>query len=136
MADEIQLLRKFLHRSLIVFSSQPRSSHHVHSDCHSININRMCNARHIDYVVISLLSSDLQIHPTSPDGNALIAYDPKQHNSSKYWISNIESFLKAAHGQCKMARSKRLGLSHASQYRFDRRMLNARNEIITHNTPQ
>nr|CAD7408979.1 unnamed protein product [Timema poppensis] len=72
---------------------------------------------------------DLQIHPTSPNGNALIAYDPKQHNSSKYWISNIESFLKAAHGQCKMARSKRLGLSHASQYRFDRRMLNARNEI-------
>nr|CAD7194298.1 unnamed protein product [Timema douglasi] len=38
---------------------------------------------------------DLQIHPTSPNGNALIAYDPKQHNSSKYWISNIESFLKA-----------------------------------------
>nr|CAD7599229.1 unnamed protein product [Timema genevievae] len=52
-----------------------------------------------------ITSHDLKIHPTSPDGNALIAYDPKQHNSSKYWISNIESFLKAAYGQCEVGAS-------------------------------
>nr|CAD7429702.1 unnamed protein product [Timema monikensis] len=154
-----------LYRALLAHCCVPIIASHVQHDaltsllrecsCHLLSDPGLSSIYDVSVAMISLVHvpqwamMDLQIHPTSPDGNALIAYDPKQHNSSKYWISNIESFLKGilylyllykftiAISRARTVRGgARLGLSHVSPYRFDRRMLNARNEIITHNTPQ
>nr|CAD7450533.1 unnamed protein product [Timema bartmani] len=111
-----------LHSTLLAHCCEPIiTSHGQHdvlasqlreSGCHLLSVPGLSSIYDVSVaMIISLIHvpqwaiMDLKIHPTSPDGNALIAYDPKQHNSSKYWISNIESFLKAAYGQCEVGDS-------------------------------